>query len=111
VSNKFFEMNEKTMELKTMLRGSRQRGSTTYLLDAAIKNPNVTIVVANSNQAKMLEQQYKKMLEDLSWWKKILRKIEAKNEYPHFVSLRNYRELDHSKRPVVIDLHAVASAI
>lgn len=104
-------MNEKTMELKTMLRSSRQKGSTTYLLDAAIRNPNVTIIVANNAQAKLLEQQYKKKIQDLSWWKKILRKIENKNSHPHFVSLRNYRELDHSKRPVVVDLHAVASAI
>jgi len=104
-------MNEKMMELKTMLRSSRQQGSTTYLLEAAIENPNVTIVVANNAQAKLLEQQYKKKIEDLSWWKKILRKIEKKNSHPHFVSLRNYRELDYSKRPVVVDLHAVASAI
>ncbi len=104
-------MNKKTVDLETMLKGSRQMGSTTYLLNAAIKNPNVTIVVANSNQAKMLEQQYEKMLEDLSWWKKILRKIETKNRYPYFISLRNYSGQGHSKRPVVIDLYAIESAI
>ena len=104
-------MNERTIELKTILRSTRQRGSTTYLLDAAINNPNVTIIVANHSQAKQLEEQYKKRLEELSWWKKALRKISKAGE-PNFISMKSYRELDHSKKtPVVIDLHAVASAL
>lgn len=104
-------MNERTIELKTILRSTRQRGSTTYLLDAAINNPNVTIIVANQTQAKQLEEQYKEKVNSLPWWKKALRKISKSGE-PNFVSMKSYRELDHAKKtPVMIDLHAVASAL
>jgi len=106
-------MNEKTFELRNIIRGVRQQGSTTYLLDAAINDPNVTIIVANQTQAKQLEAQYEERLNKLSFVKKIIRKISGKDLIkPKFLSVRNSKELVAGKKnPVIIDLYAVASSL
>jgi type II secretory pathway component GspD/PulD (secretin) len=104
-------MNEKTFELRNIIRSVRQQGSTTYLLDAAINNPNVTIIVANQTQAKEMEEQYRERLQNLSWWKKIIR-IFKSNSKPKFVPVRNGKELMSGNRtPVIIDLYAIASSL
>lgn len=107
-------MNEKTSELRNIIRNVRQQGSTTYLLDAAINNPKVTIIVANQSQAKQLEEQYEERLQKLSFAKKIVRKISGKDSIkPKFLSVRSSREYEKGgeKNPVIIDLYAVASSI
>jgi hypothetical protein len=104
-------MNEKTFELRNIIRSVRQQGSTTYLLDAAINNPNVTIIVANQTQAKEMEEQYRERLKNLSWWQKLIR-IFKSNSKPKFVPVRNGKELMSGNRtPVIIDLYAIASSL
>lgn len=100
-------MNNKSVELRNAIRSVRQQGSTTYLLDAAINNPNVTIITANQGQAKQLEEQYKHRVAKLPFWKKLFRKSGT----PKFVSVRNFDQLAGTKTPVIIDLYAVASSI
>jgi hypothetical protein len=105
-------MNDKTFELKNIIRSVRQQGSTTYLLNAAINNPDVTIIVANQSQAKQLEAQYLEKLNSLSWWKKFFRKISGKDaQKPKFIPVRNSRDVSINRTPVIIDLYAVASSL
>lgn len=104
-------MNEKTFELRNIIRSVRQQGSTTYLLDAAINNPNVTIIVANQAHAKEMEAQYQERLKNLPWWKKLMR-ILTSDAKPRFVPVRNGKELMSGNRtPVIIDLYAIASSL
>lgn len=104
-------MNEKTQELKNLIRGVRQQGSTTYMLDAAINNPNVTIIVANQAQAKEMEAQYLERLKNLPWWKKLTRLL-RQDVGPKFVPVRNGKDLMMGERtPVIIDLYAIASSL
>jgi hypothetical protein len=104
-------MNEKTFELRNIIKSVRQQGSTTYLLDAAINNPNVTIIVANQAQAKEMEAQYKKRLKNLPWWKKLMRILKSDSS-PRFVPVRNGKDLMFGNRtPVIIDLYAIASSL
>ena len=107
-------MNEKTFELRNIIRSVRQQGNTAYLLDAAINNPNVTIIVANQAQAKEMEDQYRERLQNLSWWKKIIRIFKSNsNSKPKFVPVRNGKELmsGNSRTPVIIDLYAITSSL
>jgi hypothetical protein len=106
-------MNEKTFELRNIIRSVRQQGSTTYLLDAAINNPNVTIIVANQSQAKEMEAQYQQRLKKLSFVKKMIRKIfRLDSSKPKFVPVRNSKDLMSGARtPVIIDLYAIASSL
>lgn len=106
-------MNEKTFDLKNLIRSFRQQGNTTYLLDSAINDPNVTIIVANKAHAKEMEEQYKHRLKNLVWWKKLMRKLSGKDAIsPKFIPVRNSKDLQGVTRtPIIIDLYAIASSL
>ena len=106
-------MNQKMSELKYALREARQRGNTRYLLSAAIEMPDVTIVAANSVHAAEMEKQYKKMLEELSWWKKALRKMKGLHKKsPKFIPVRELEKNRGIKpTPMIMDLYSISSCL
>ena len=79
---------------------SRQSGNTTWLLKAAINNPNCIIIAKNGRGAKELQNRYYSLLNEESWLKRIWWKLFGR-KHPSF------RTIDYSfnglKKPIIFD--------
>lgn len=58
-------------EIKIICAQSRRKGSTDYLLRAAINDPNVTIVSITMSHSESMEQRYYQMLLKAPWYKRL----------------------------------------
>ena len=91
--------------LQEIIRKTRASGNTTWILKSAIQNPNCIIVARNSQQAKCLEQAYKRLLLKNAWYKKLWWKLVGRKS-PKFVSL-DFKFENH-RLPVIFDNGALA---
>jgi len=78
--------SKKMTRLQEIIITTRAIGSTTWILQSAIKRPNCIIVSKNMQQAKHLEQAYKSLLSKSAWYKKLWWKCFGRKN-PKFVSL------------------------
>lgn len=86
--------------LQEIVYQTRRTGSTTWILKAAIKNPECVIVSKNMQQAKQLEHQYRKMLLNVWWGQKLWWKLFGQ-KHPNFLSLSS--EFRGFRLPIIFD--------
>lgn len=88
---------------------SRRMGNTEYLIQAAIRNPNVVIICSNDSYARDLEKRYLQTVDKRSWWRKVLDKLTGRGKKrPEFIGLVNSGDrLRGLNVPVVFDLSAL----
>jgi hypothetical protein len=87
-------------DLKEIVYRTRQTGNTTWILKAAIKMPECVIVSKNMQQAKGLENEYRKMLLNESWWRKLYWKYFGK-KHPKFLSVSS--RFEGMRLPIIFD--------
>lgn len=93
--------------VEQMALSYRLRGSTTYLIRAALNDPNVVIVCANENQCRDLQLQFGKHLNKMSKIRRWFWKRHHKNVMPLFISRSD--SAFGSNRPMVFDNYAIGS--
>lgn len=97
-------------KLQEVLNLSRSnQGSTTWLLKAAIKNPNVTIVSRYIHKSDEIEMLYRYLLTREPWYKKLLWKWFGR-KHPIFGSLESHnaqRGAGFHNRPIAFDNEAL----
>lgn len=64
---------------------NRRTGSTTWILKAAVNDPNCTIVCKSADYSYDLEREYKKMLSKSNWLLRLKWKLFGRN-HPQFIS-------------------------
>lgn len=84
----------------------RQRGNTTWLLRAAIKQPNVMIVCRNQTSVAEMTKSYKKLLQKEPWYKKFWWWCFGRSN-PKFVTVNNPDNLRGINFPTVFDNGAI----
>jgi hypothetical protein len=88
---------KKNILLQGILENTRQRGNSTWILEAAIKNPNCIIVTYNNSAKHELECKY----DELIYKQGIVNKTK-----PKFVTL-NYNFKNEEKLPIIFDCSAL----
>ena len=86
--------------LEKIVRVTRGTGNTTWILQAAIENPNCIIVSRNMRGAEELEGLYNNLLHNSIWYKKLWWKVSGR-KHPKFVSL--HYEFSGGNLPVIFD--------
>lgn len=86
--------------LQEIVYSTRQTGNTTWILKAAIKNPECVIVSKNMQQAKFLEREYYKLLLNAWWGQKLWWKLFGR-KHPKFLCLNS--EFRGFSLPVIFD--------
>lgn len=86
--------------LQEIVYQTRQTGNTTWILKAAIKNPECVIVSKNMQQAKHLEHEYRKLLLNVWWGQKLWWKWFGR-KHPKFLSLHS--EFRGFRLPIIFD--------
>lgn len=79
----------------------RRTGSSTFILKAAINNPNVVIVYGCMEIAERFKREYFKMLKGSIWYKRLFWNLFGRDE-PVFTSL-DCDDIASFKLPVVFD--------
>lgn len=78
-------------------------GTTTWILNAAVTNPNVIIVCNSFGYASNLEDQFIKRIQNMSWLKRWFWKRTHK-VWPVFISAESFvRDSAGLRRPVILD--------
>jgi hypothetical protein len=86
---------------------TRRRGNSTYLLKAAIDNPDCCIISGSLAASDALKKRYKQLLEELPVYKKFFRWLTGKNKkMPSFESVTSFKP-HQSRVPVIVDLEAI----
>ncbi len=87
-------------DLQEIVCQTRRTGNTTWILKAAIKNPECAIVSKNMSQAKHLEHQYIKMLFNMWWGQRLWWKWFGR-KHPKFLS--RHCDFNGLRLPVIFD--------
>lgn len=88
-------------KVKEIVIKARQTGSTTWILKAAINNPNCIIVTGDIFTAKELKDHYFKLINKQNWLKRLWRKI-FNRKHPVFCSV-DYNRFDNADKPIIFD--------
>ena len=67
---------------------TRRTGNTTWILKAAIKQPNCVIVVKNMQQVKHLQKNYYQLLSKSTWYQKLYWKWFGR-KHPKFMTINS----------------------
>ena len=86
--------------LEKIIRDTRGTGNTTWILQAAIENPNCFIVARNAIEASTIKDMYKKLLLKSAWYRKLWWKLRGR-KHPKFVSL--HYDFRGNSLPVIFD--------
>ena len=78
----------------------RCTGNTSWILKAALNNPECIIVVGNSAALRELSSEYEKLINNSPWYKKIYWKL-TKRSYPKFTTVDNV--IPGAKLPLIFD--------
>lgn len=92
-----------------IIASTRRSGNTTWILKAAIDNPNCIIVCRDANQANYQAKLYNKMILNQPWYKKLWWKIVGREE-PVFASVSDtdaFRYASREMRAVIFDNSAI----
>jgi len=79
---------------------TRQTGNTTWILKAAIKQPNCVIVSKNMQQAKNLERNYFQLLSKSAWYQKLYWKWFGR-KHPKFMTIDS--KFEGFRLPIIFD--------
>ena len=89
---------KKNVRLQEILEDTRQRGNSTWIIEAAIKNPNCIVVAYNNNTKRELECKYNELINKQG----IINKTK-----PKFVTLKYDFKNEVEKLPVIFDCSAL----
>lgn len=78
----------------------RNTGNTSWILKAALNNPECIIVVGTNSELSLLVSEYKKLINNSPWYKKIYWKL-TKRSYPTFTTVDNV--IPGGKLPLIFD--------
>jgi len=91
--------------LQEILYRTRATGNTTWILQAAIKNPNCMIVSKDKKQSRWLEQKYHNLLSEKGYFKRLYWRVFGR-KHPKFVDVNN--DFRGWGMPVIFDNGAFA---
>jgi hypothetical protein len=94
----------KKFKLVDIVENHRQNGNSTWLVKAAIENPECIILVHDANCAKELESHYYYLLDKAGFFKKLKWKLLGR-KHPKFLSKN--ANLDGYNLPIILDNSAV----
>jgi len=105
-------------DIQRMLEITRQRGNTRWILESAIKNPNIIIVSRDTKHRVQLHKDYLMLFEKnllieeaiKPWYKKVWNYFfpkKSKVKHPLFITIHDYDRLRGITTPIVFDLHSI----
>jgi len=95
-------------KITEIVHRTRNTGNTTWILKAAIKQPNCIIVSKSKRDAEYLEWKYFQILSKSAWYKKLWWKWFGR-KHPKFLSL--YNDFRGLGLPVIFDNGALCDDI
>jgi hypothetical protein len=88
--------------IQEIVQSTRRTGNTTWILTAAITQPNCIIVARNDQHANELKKAYNELILKQPWYRKLKWAILGRIE-PKFMTLNNKSALAGYKIPVIFD--------
>lgn len=88
--------------VQEIVLNTRRTGNTTWILNAAINEPNCIIIAKNEQHANDLRKRYYDLLMKQPWYKKIYWNFFGK-AHPRFMSINNRSGFAGYKIPVIFD--------
>jgi hypothetical protein len=91
----------------------RQTGSSSWIIDSAIKNPNIILVCENFRMSNTMKSIFFEKKKQLSFFKKILYYLKFRNLSPEFISIDNLNDNffrgRNKTKPIIYDNSVVFS--
>lgn len=105
-------------DINKMIDVTRMRGNTTWILESAIKNPNIIIIARNAKHKEELYKKLQKIVQNnllieqskKPWYKKAWEYFfpkKTKVKYPSIACIHDYDKLRGIETPIVFDLYSI----